>query len=151
VSKARPITLVPIGHVQSDYSEPTPSEEMRRSSSRLVLDPHLAGGLDGLSPGDEILVVFYCDRAEGYALRRHPRDDANLPERGVFALRSQFRPNPIGVTVARIEAIEGHIVCVAGLDALDGSPLLDIKPLVPCFDTAAGAEEQGLDHTSSPV
>jgi tRNA-Thr(GGU) m(6)t(6)A37 methyltransferase TsaA len=151
VSKAAPITLLPIGHVQSTFSEMAPSEEMRMVPSRLVLDADLADGLDGLSPGDEILVLFLCDRADGYLLRRHPRGDTSLPERGVFALRSQYRPNPIGVTVARIEAVEGHTLCVTGLDALDGSPLLDIKPYAPSFDTPAGAGQPRPVHAPSPV
>jgi len=151
MSKAGPITLIPIGQVRSSYCEPAPSEEMRQAVSRLVLHPDLAEGLDGLSAGDEILVLFFCDRAQGFALRRHPRGDHNLPERGVFALRSQFRPNPIGVTVARIEAVEGHTLCVTGLDALDGSPLLDIKPHVPSFDGTSGPEVQNLHQAASPV
>ncbi|MDH7486556.1 MAG: tRNA (N6-threonylcarbamoyladenosine(37)-N6)-methyltransferase TrmO [Anaerolineae bacterium] len=130
-----PITLTPIGHVESRFTEPEPLEEMRRHPSRLVLRPDLAGGLDGLAVGDWLVVLFYCHRARGYELRQHPRGDATQPLRGVFALRSPYRPNPIGVTVARIEAVEGNVVQVSGLDALDGSPLLDIKPYVSFFDS----------------
>lgn len=149
MSKAAPITLVPIGHVESGFSEMTASEEIRRQRSRLILNPDLTEGLDGLYPGDQIMVLYFCDRADGYVLRRHPRGDVRKQERGVFALRSQYRPNPIGVTVAQIEAIEGHILSVTGLDALDGSPLLDIKPYRPCFDAPVGGDPIG-DAIASP-
>lgn len=129
------ITLTPIGHVESRFAEPVASEEMRRHPSRLVLRPDLAEGLDGLAAGDWLVVLFYFHRAQGYELRRYPRGDTSQPMRGVFALRSQYRPNPIGFTVARIEAVEGNVVHVSGLDALDGTPLLDIKPYVSFFDS----------------
>jgi formylmethanofuran dehydrogenase subunit E len=128
------ITLTPIGHVESHFSEPTSPEEIRQHPSLLVLRPELVEGLDGLEVGDPIVVLFYCHRAEGYLLRRHPRGDASRPVRGVFALRSQHRPNPIGATVARIESMDGNTLQVSGLDALDGTPLLDIKPYASSFD-----------------
>lgn len=130
-----PITLIPIGHVESCFAEPEPLEEMRRHPARLVLRPDLAEGLQGLAAGDWLVVLFYCHRVQGYELHQHPRGDASQPLRGVFALRSPYRPNPIGVTVARIEAVEGNVVQVSGLDAWDGSPLLDIKPYVSFFDS----------------
>jgi tRNA-Thr(GGU) m(6)t(6)A37 methyltransferase TsaA len=107
---------------------------MRRHTARLILRPDLVEGLDGLAVGDPIVVLFHFHRAEGYLLRCHPRGDVSRPVRGVFALRSQHRPNPIGATLARIVSIEGNVLQVVGLDALDGTPLLDIKPYVPSFD-----------------
>ena len=132
--EAEAITLTPIGHVESDFSGPASPEEMRQHHSRLVLRPEFAAGLEGLAAGDRIVVLFYFHRSEGYSLRQHPRGDISRPPRGLFALRSPRRPNPIGVTVARIEAVEGNVLQVSGLDALDGSPLLDIKPYVSFFD-----------------
>lgn len=128
------VALMPIGHVESDFSEPAPPEEMRLHPSRLVLRPEFAAGLEGLVAGSRIVVVFYFHRSEGYSLRQHPRGDVSRPPRGVFAIRSPHRPNPIGVTVARVEGVESNVLHVSGLDALDGSPLLDIKPYVPLFD-----------------
>ena len=93
-----------------------------------VLRPDLAEGLDGLVPGDSIVVLFYFHQSEGYLLRRHPRGDESRPVRGVFALRSQHRPNPIGVTVVEILSIKGNVLLVRGLDAFDGTPVLDLKP-----------------------
>ncbi|HID89140.1 MAG TPA: tRNA (N6-threonylcarbamoyladenosine(37)-N6)-methyltransferase TrmO [Anaerolineae bacterium] len=109
-------------------------DELRTHPARIVIDPDLAEGLDGLRPGDDVLVLFWFHRSEGYALRVHPRGDPARPMRGVFATRSPRRPNPIGATVARILRIEGNILEVIGLDAWDGSPVLDIKPYAPTFD-----------------
>jgi tRNA-Thr(GGU) m(6)t(6)A37 methyltransferase TsaA len=76
----------------------------------------------------DLLVVFVFHRAEGYNLLQHPRGDRGRPQRGVFALRSPNRPNPIGITEVELLAIEGNILTVRGLDALDGTPVLDLKP-----------------------
>lgn len=131
---AVPIAFTPIGHVESQFQDYVPSEEMRRQTSRIVLRPQLAPGLMGLEPGQHILVLFQFHRAQGYELQLHPRHDPARPRRGVFATRSQYRPNGIGATVARILALEGNVLTVAGLDAQDGSPVLDIKPYAAAFD-----------------
>jgi len=78
--------------------EPTEPDTLRASRSRIVLVPDLMEGLTGLVPGMTLLVVFVFHRAEGYDLLQHPRGDRSRPKRGVFALRSPNRPNPIGVT-----------------------------------------------------
>ena len=132
----QPISLTPIGYVESPFSGYAPSEEMRLHSSRIVLREEMAPGLMGLSAGDSILVLFHLHRAETYELQLHPRHDPSRPLRGVFATRSQYRPNSIGATVARIVSVEDNILTVTGLDAQDGSPVLDIKPYSVSFDTA---------------
>lgn len=131
----KPITLTPIGHVESEFKEYAPSEEMRQRPSRIVVRPELAPGLMGLEPGHDILVLFLFHRASGYELQLHPRHDPQRPLRGVFATRSQYRPNGIGATVARIVEVAGNTLTVTGLDAQDGSPVLDIKPYSNGFDT----------------
>jgi len=146
--EAATLTLRPIGHVESEFSKPASPEEMRKHRSRLVVRPELAAGLEGLAPGDRIVVLFYLHQSQGYSLRQHPHGDISRPPRGVFALRSPCRPNPIGITVVHIEAVEGNVLYVTGLDALDGSPLLDIKPYVPFFD--ALEEDQRSEVKESP-
>ena len=141
MSEGPAITLSPIGHVESRFDEPASVEEMRQCSSRLVVRQDLAAGLDGLAEGDRVLVLYYFDRADGYLLKRHPRGDVSRPIRGVFALRSQYRPNPIGATVVRIESIENNVLRVTGLDAVNGTPLLDIKPYAEVFDAPVAAEQ----------
>lgn len=136
------ITLTPIGWVHSPFQEMTAPEELRQHEAEIVLRPELEEGLDGIRPGDAILVIFYFHRVadKGYRLRLHPRDDTSVPMRGVFATRSPYRPNSLGATVVRVVAVEGHRLRVRGLDALDGTPVLDLKPYAPAFDADEGAE-----------
>jgi len=117
-----------IGHVENEFNEPAPPEKIRAVESRIVLDLALTEGLKGLEPGQQVMVVFYFHRSRGYDLLQHPRGDGSRPRRGVFALRSPRRPNPIGVTVADLLAVEGNILRVRGLDAINGTPVLDLKP-----------------------
>jgi tRNA-Thr(GGU) m(6)t(6)A37 methyltransferase TsaA len=126
--QGEPVTFRPIGYVENDFDEPVASDQIRAAESRIVLDPGLLDGLQGLEPGQPIMVIFCFHRSQGYDLRQHPRGDASRPERGVFALRSPRRPNPIGVTVADLLAMEGNVLRVRGLDALNGTPVLDLKP-----------------------
>jgi formylmethanofuran dehydrogenase subunit E len=118
----------PIGHVVNDFVESVGPDAMRESESQIVLDSSLAGGLTGLVSGQRLLIVFHFHRAEGFDLLQHPRGDCSRPRRGVFALRSPRRPNPIGVSVVELVAVEGSVLRVRGLDAIDGTPVLDIKP-----------------------
>jgi L-fuculose-phosphate aldolase len=96
----------------------------------LELDGSLEEALDGLEPGDTIQVLYWMHKLteDQRRIRRvHPRGDTSRPVRGVFALRSPMRPNPIGVSNVRMEDMSGTEIFVTGLDALDGSPVLDIK------------------------
>jgi tRNA-Thr(GGU) m(6)t(6)A37 methyltransferase TsaA len=122
------VTYRAIGHVENDFNEPAASDLIRSAESRIVLDPALKEGLRGLEPGQRIMVIFYFHRSQGYDLCQHPRGDRRRPQRGVFALRSPRRPNPIGVTVVDLVAIEGNVLRVRGLDAINGTPVLDLKP-----------------------
>ncbi|HIE38802.1 MAG TPA: tRNA (N6-threonylcarbamoyladenosine(37)-N6)-methyltransferase TrmO [Anaerolineae bacterium] len=132
----RTITLHAIGHVERERPDTElPAGELRARPTRIVLDPALAEGLMGLEPGDDVLVLYWFHRSAGYDLQLHPRGDPGQPLRGVFATRSPRRPNPVGATVACIQRIEGNVLEVVGLDALDGSPVLDIKPYAASFDT----------------
>ncbi|MDQ7030640.1 MAG: tRNA (N6-threonylcarbamoyladenosine(37)-N6)-methyltransferase TrmO [Ardenticatenia bacterium] len=129
------ICYTPIGFVENDFNEWTPVETLRATSMRIVLDPKWAPGTLGLAPGDWILVLFHFHHIAEVKLQLHPQDDPNVPLRGVFATRTQYRPNPIGATVARLERVENeHILHVRELDALNGTPVLDIKPFVASFD-----------------
>ncbi len=101
---------------------------MRAAVSRIVLEPALVKGLQGLTPGTKVLVIFNFHLAEGYELLQHPRGDESRPKRGVFALRSPYRPNHIGITEVELLTIENNVLNVRGLDALNGTPVLDIKP-----------------------
>ena len=93
----------------------------------LEFEPGVLAGLDGLAPGDRVILLTWLDRARRDVLRVHPRDDRSQPERGVFATRSPDRPNPIGLHEVRILAIEGDRVQVNDLEAIDGTPVVDVK------------------------
>jgi len=122
-------TFRAIGHVESVHAD-TASRNVVSDESSLVLHSDLKRGLDGVSPGDRLMVVFVFDRAGECELRQHPKGDRNRALRGVFALRSPRRPNPIGVTVVEVLDIAGNVVRVRGIDAWPGTPILDLKPVI---------------------
>lgn len=96
----------------------------------VVLEPAVSEGIRGLEAGNDVLVLTWLDRASRDVLAVHPRDDLERPLTGVFATRSQDRPNPIGLHRVRILAIEGTRLKVRGLEAVDRTPVLDIKPVL---------------------
>ena len=96
----------------------------------LVFEPEMAEGLRSLRPGDEVIVITWLDRARRDVLSTRPRGDACRPEEGVFSARSPHRPNPIGLHRVEITAIDGRRVAVRHLEALDGTPILDVKPVL---------------------
>jgi len=126
--KIQPIVYRAIGHVENDFDEPAVPYAIRAVESRIVLDPSLTEGLRGLGPGRQIMVIFCFHRSQGFDLLQHPQGDRNRPRRGVFALRSPRRPNPIGVTVVDLVAVDGNVLRVRGLDAINDTPVLDLKP-----------------------
>jgi len=121
------ITYYSIGHVENAFDEPTAPDQIKAAESRIILDPALVEGLQGLEPGQRLMVVFYFHRAQGYELRQHPRGDHSREPRGVFALHSPYRPNPIGVTTVELVEVVGNVLTVRGLDAINGTPVLDLK------------------------
>ena len=121
-------TLTPIGIVENGLPLGTPKDQLMAAESRILLDPSLVEGLQDLEEQPRILVVFHFHLSEGYDLLQHPRGDTSRKKRGVFALRSPRRPNPIGVTEVELLEIRDHVLRVRGLDAVDGTPVLDLKP-----------------------
>lgn len=122
------IAYRPIGHVENAFHERAKPDTIRAAPSLIRLNPAFLPGLQGVEVGHKILVLFHCHLSEGLGLLQHPRGDESRPKQGVFSLRSSIRPNPIGVTEVEIVAIDGNVLRVKGLDALNGSPVLDIKP-----------------------
>lgn len=105
---------------------------------RLEFDPLWFDGLDGLAAYEKLEVLYWLDRARRDLVRQSPKSDGT--GRGVFSLRSPVRPNPIGTSLAMLVAIEGSTVLVRGLDCLDGTPLLDLKPERSSFVPPAPAQ-----------
>jgi tRNA-Thr(GGU) m(6)t(6)A37 methyltransferase TsaA len=126
--KKRQISYRPIGQVKNDFDNPDHPACIKATVSQLIIDKGLEAGLNGLTPGKKLMVIFHLHRSQGYELTQHPRGDKKRPKRGVFTLRSPQRPNPIGVTVVDLTVINHNILTVRGLDALNDSPILDLKP-----------------------
>jgi len=131
------IAVRALGHVRSPRAEPIDdawdSVRSRIELDGSVLGPDAAAGLDAFS---HIEVVFHFDRASSSDVNtgaRHPRGRADWPKVGILAQRGKDRPNRIGVTVCRLLSVDGLSLEVAGLDAIDGTPVLDIKPVMKGF------------------
>jgi tRNA-Thr(GGU) m(6)t(6)A37 methyltransferase TsaA len=125
--------LAPIGRVESTLVDAADAPKQGFEGGPdawLVLDPGVVDGLDGLEPGARVIVLTWLDRADRTVLRVHPRDDRSNPMRGVFTTRSTDRPNPIGLHEVEVLAVEGNRVRVSDLEALDGTPVLDLKPVL---------------------
>ena len=128
-----PIELDPIGRVESPLADraSAPRQGFEGGPDAwIALDPGVRDGLDGIAPGDELLVLTWLDRAERDVLRVHPRDDRSSALRGVFGTRSADRPNPIGIHPVRVLAVEADRIRVSDLEAIDGTPVLDLKPVL---------------------
>lgn len=127
----------PVGHVRSARTEMS-AGHWAKVESRIELDPQYAKGLAGLSEFSHVLVVFHLDQIPAFdpakQIARNPRGMEDLAPVGVFAQRTKFRPNPIGITAVELVSVDDKGITVRGLDALDGSPVLDIKPYIPGFD-----------------
>jgi tRNA-Thr(GGU) m(6)t(6)A37 methyltransferase TsaA len=127
------IELTPIGRVESPLTDPATAPKQGFEGAPdawVVLDPAVLPGLDGIRAGDAVIVLTWLDRADRDVLRVHPRDDPANPERGVFSTRSADRPNPIGLHVVEVVAVDGTRLRVRDLEALDGTPVLDLKPVI---------------------
>ena len=125
--------LEPIGIVESPLTDPATAPKQGfegAPETTIVLEPHVLPGLDGVQAGQELIVLTWLDRADRSVLRVHPRDDPANPERGVFSTRSADRPNPIGLHVVEVVAIDGARLRVRHLEAVDGTPVLDLKPVI---------------------
>jgi tRNA-Thr(GGU) m(6)t(6)A37 methyltransferase TsaA len=125
--------VVPIGKVESSLTDPASAPKQGDEGSPeawLVIEPAVLDGLQDIRPGDQLIVLTWLDRARRDVLRVHPRDDVANPMRGVFSTRSADRPNPIGLHQVEIASIDGHRVRVRNLEAVDGTPIVDMKPVL---------------------
>jgi tRNA-Thr(GGU) m(6)t(6)A37 methyltransferase TsaA len=126
------IELRPIGRVESPLVDPAgaPKQGFEGAPDAwLVFDPVVAAGLADLRVGAEVIVLTWLDRADRDVLVVRPRDDPSNPLTGVFSTRSADRPNPIGLHPVEILAVEGTRVKVRNLEAIAGTPILDVKPV----------------------
>src|SRR3712207_2328742 len=125
--------LVAIGTVESPLTgrEAAPKQgDEGAPDAWLAFEAHLAPALDGIAVGDELLVLTWLDRSRRDVLRVRPRGDPARREQGVFSTRSPDRPNPIGLHRVTVLAVDGLRLRVAGLEAIDGTPIVDVKPVL---------------------
>ena len=119
-----------LGYVRSPLTDPTDAPRQGDEGApdaALELDPAVEGALAGLVPGDEVVVVTWLHLGDRATLAVHPRGDASRPLTGVFATRSPDRPNPIGLHRCRVLDVTGARLTVSGLEAVDGTPVVDVK------------------------
>jgi tRNA-Thr(GGU) m(6)t(6)A37 methyltransferase TsaA len=128
-----PYEIRPIGYVESPLvdRESAPKQGFEGGPQAwLVFNPDVAEGIRDLAAGAEVFVLTWLHRAERHVLAVHPRGDPKNPETGVFSTRSPDRPNPIGLHRVRVAAIDGLRVLVRDLEAVDGTPIVDVKPVL---------------------
>jgi len=123
----------PIGRVESpivDLSAAPRQGDEGAPLAWLVFDPAVADGLRDIAQDAELLVLTWLDRANRDVLMVHPRGDVTRPQQGVFSTRSPHRPNPIGLHRVTVVVVDGLRVQVRDMEAIDGTPIVDVKPLL---------------------
>ncbi|MFB3779449.1 MAG: tRNA (N6-threonylcarbamoyladenosine(37)-N6)-methyltransferase TrmO [Bryobacteraceae bacterium] len=130
------LTVKPIGVIETPFRDPSGApiqpSRARNARGRVLLDPQFQPGLQDLEGFERVWLVYWLHRAP--APRLHVTPFLDKRERGIFATRAPARPAPIGMSAVRLLAVQGCILDVEGVDVIDGTPLLDIKPYVPEFD-----------------
>jgi len=132
--------VTPIGIVRSSVKEAMDGGWGNITSEIKVLE-EFAPGLKGMDSFSHVIVVFFMHQSTwepGADLVRRPRGRSDMPEIGIFAQRAKHRPNPIGITPVEVVSLQGDTLRVRGLDAIDGTPVLDLKPYFPQFDSPPG-------------
>ena len=131
--KQPPLEVTPIGVVESSLTDPATAPKQGHEGAPdawLVFEPAVLEALEGLRSGDRVILLTWFHLARRDVLRVHPRDDLRNPLQGVFNTRSSERPNPIGLHEVEIVSIEDRRVRVRPLEAIDGTPILDLKPVL---------------------
>ena len=127
------MTLEPIAMVKNDVKE-MGRRDWDKVVSQLIVRPDFADALEGLKEFSHLIVLFWfhlSPAGENAAHKTHPQMRPDMPLVGVFATRSPVRPNPLGMAVVKLQGHVKNVLIVTGLDALDGTPILDIKPYLP--------------------
>ena len=139
------INLTPIGFVRNNIKEPG-IEDWRTVTSEVIIEENLKEALSRIDEFSHIIVIYWMHKlspSQRSIIKVHPKANQNLPLVGVFASRSPARPNPIGVTTVKLLEHRDNVLKVTGLDAIDGTPVLDIKPYIPGDDSSTEAKTPG--------
>lgn len=129
----RLIKLKPIGLVENQIKEQR-FGNFNKEISEIILDKKFTEALDGIEDYSHIIVVYWMDKVKNYVIRHRPQGNPQVPIVGIFSCRCPARPNPIGITTVRLLRRKGNRIRVKGLDVLNGTSIIDIKPYWPQYD-----------------
>ena len=139
------INLTPIGFVKNNIKE-REIKDWQTVTSEIIIKEDLKEALSRIDEFSHILVIYWMHKlppSQRSIIKVHPKANQKLPLVGVFASRSPARPNPIGITTVKLLERRGNVLKVTGLDAIDGTPVLDIKPYIPGDDSSSEAKTPG--------
>jgi tRNA-Thr(GGU) m(6)t(6)A37 methyltransferase TsaA len=134
--------IFPVAYVRNGVQE-VEREDWEAILSEIIFLPEFIGGLEGLEEYSHVYVIFLLHRKRDYRLSVHPRGDEGLPLYGIFATRSPLHPNNLGLSLVRLLEVREASILVQGLDAVDGTPVIDVKPYI--------GELEGLGDASYPT
>jgi len=134
--------IFPIAYVRNGVQE-LGRRNWSSVKSEIVFLPDFTEGLKGLEEYSHVYVIYFLHKQRGYELKVHPKGDENLPLYGVFATRSPTHPNNLGLSLVRLLEVRASSILVQGLDAVDGTPVIDVKPYI--------GELEGLGEVFHPV
>jgi len=127
------INLKPIGFVKNNITEPR-FGNFANEISEIIVDEKFTEALKGIDDYSHVIIVYWMDMVKDYVITHQPQGNPNVPVVGIFACRCPRRPNPIAITTVRLIEHKGNRIKVKGLDILDGTPVIDIKPYWPQYD-----------------
>lgn len=127
------IALNPIGVVKNNVKAPR-FGNFADEISEIIVDKKFTGALDGIDEYSHVIIVYWMDKIKKYAIKHQPQGNPNVPVVGIFACRCPGRPNPIAITTVKLVWHRGNKIKVKGLDVIDNTPVIDIKPYWPQYD-----------------
>ena len=133
------ITLNPIGVIRNKIKKPR-FGSFKNDVSEVVVEKKFTDALNGIKDYSHVIIVFWMDKVKDKVIIHRPQGNANVPVVGIFSCRCPQRPNPIAITTVELLSRKGNKLKVKGLDVLDGTPVIDIKPYWPVYDKVKGAK-----------
>lgn len=133
------IKIKPLGKAKNNVLKPT-LPGWKNIVTEIIIDKKYAKGLDGLKDYSHVIIVYWMDKETECHLKHHPQGRKDVPYIGIFACRCPQRPNRIAISTVKLLSIKGNKIKVKGLDILNGTPIIDIKPYTPQFDRVEKAQ-----------
>ena len=127
------IKIKPIGFVKNNIKEPR-FGDFANEISEIIVDEKFTEALDGIDDYSHVIIVYWMDKVKDYVIKHQPQGNPNVPIVGIFACRCPRRPNPIAITTVKLVGHKENKIIVKGLDVIDGTPVIDIKPYWPQYD-----------------